>query len=121
MGCAIDRRTFVVSTATALAVSWCARTSLADVGGAEQAAKRGRVIKSCTKNWAENKGDCSAFVKAVTNDLNLGVTLNGQANAICDQMSKAPWVPIGTGDHAAEIAGVTAGEGKFVVAGLRAA
>jgi hypothetical protein len=39
------------------------KTSLADVGGAELAAKRSRVIASCTKHWPDNQGDCSAFVR----------------------------------------------------------
>jgi hypothetical protein len=91
------------------------------VGGvAEQGAKKGRVIAACTKHFTLNTGDCSGFVKAVLAELKLGVTLTGQANDICDQMVKAPWVPIGVGTDAAVIAGVSAAEGKFVVAGLKA-
>jgi hypothetical protein len=92
----------------------------ADVGMAEQAAKRGRVIAACTKHWAENSGDCSGFVKAVVKELNLGFTLSGQANDICDQIVKGPWVRIGLGNASAGIAGITAGEGKLVLAGLAA-
>jgi hypothetical protein len=89
------------------------RSVFADVGGAEQAAKRGRVIASCTKHWPDNKGDCSAFVRAVSHDL--GLDLTGLANAIYDQIATAPWTRIGIGPAAATVAGVTAGEGKFVV------
>jgi hypothetical protein len=88
--------------------------SVADVGGAEAAAKRSRVIAACTKRWPDNQGDCSAFVRAVAQDL--GFALNGNANAIYTQISKAPWVRIGVGKQASATAGISAGEGKFVVA-----
>jgi hypothetical protein len=90
------------------------------VGMAEQAAKRGRVIAACTKHWPENSGDCSAFVKAVVAELNLGFTLSGRANDICDQITRAPWNRIGNGNASAAVAGLTAGEGRLVVAGLAA-
>jgi hypothetical protein len=72
------------------------------------------VIAACTKHWPDNKGDCSAFVRAVAQDL--GFVLNGNANAIYAQIAKAPWVRIGIGAQAAAVAGISAGEGKFVVA-----
>ena len=86
----------------------------ADVGGTEVAAKRSRVIAACTKNWPDNQGDCSAFVRAVAQDL--GFVLKGDANAIYMQLTKDPWVQIGLGTRASAVAGVSAGEGKFVVA-----
>jgi len=85
-----------------------------DVGGAELAAKRSRVIAACTKHWPDNKGDCSAFVRAVAQDL--GFVLNGNANAIYTQIAKDPWVRIGIGSRASATAGISAGEGKLVVA-----
>jgi hypothetical protein len=88
--------------------------SLADVGGAEVAARRSRVIAACTKRWPDNQGDCSAFVREVAHDL--GLTLNGNANAIYTQIAKAPWVRVGIGVQASATAGLSAGEGKFVVA-----
>jgi hypothetical protein len=87
---------------------------LADVGGAELAAKRSRVIAACSKHWPDNKGDCSAFVRAVARDL--GFVIDGNANAIYTQIAKDPWVRIGVGPQASAAAGITAGEGKFVVA-----
>jgi len=117
---ALQRRellTLGLAWATALAVP---TRSHADVGGAEEAAKRSRVIGACTKHWAENSGDCSAFVKAVVQELNLGFTLSGKANDICDQISKSPWSRIGVGNASATLAGVAAGEGKIVLAGLAA-
>ena len=89
----------------------------ADVGGAEKSAKRGKVIAACTRHWQENKGDCSAFVKAVAHDLGLDVT--GQANDIYDQIAKSPWIRIGIGESAATVAGVTAGEGNLVIAATK--
>jgi hypothetical protein len=110
-----------------LAVGLCGATGLAvlrraraDVGMAEQAVKRGRVIAACTKHWSENSGDCSAFVKAVVAELHLGFTLSGRANDICDQITKAPWVRIGVGNANAAVAGLTAEDGKLVLAGLAA-
>lgn len=91
----------------------CGRSD-ADVGGAELAAKRSRVIAACTKHWPDNQGDCSAFVRAVAQDL--GFVLKGDANAIYTQVAKDPWVQIGVGAQASATAGVSAGEGKFVVA-----
>jgi hypothetical protein len=86
-----------------------------DVGGAEAAAKRSRVIAACRKQWSDHKGDCSAFVRAVAQDLGIGLT--GDANAIYTQIAKSPWVKIGVGSKASAVAGITAGEGKFVVGG----
>lgn len=90
----------------------------ADVGGAELAANRGRIVAACRRHWPKNSGDCSGFVRAVAGDL--GVALRGQANDIVQQIAAPPWMSLGRGREAAVIAGVTAGEGKFVVAGLAA-
>lgn len=87
------------------------------MGGAEAAGKRGRVIGACTKHWPANNGDCSAFVRAVAHDLGLEVT--GNANSIYDEISAVPWARIGIGTDAATIAGVSAGEGKLVIAARR--
>ena len=109
------RREFVTGLSGATFSLLClAGRSLADVGGAELAAKRSRVIGACTKHWPDNQGDCSGFVRAVAHDL--GFALAGNANAIYTQIAKAPWVQIGVGTKASVIAGISAGEGKFVVA-----
>jgi hypothetical protein len=92
------------------------RELYADVGQAELAAKRSKVIASCTTHLDENKGDCSAFVRAVADAL--GFELSGQANDIYQQISAPPWIRIGIGTATA--AGLAAGEGKFVVAALAA-
>jgi hypothetical protein len=109
------RRDFLagISSATVSFLCLVGRSS-ADVGGAELAAKRSRVIGACTKHWPDNQGDCSAFVSAVARDL--GFALDGNANTIYTQIAKAPWVRIGIGTKASAIAGISAGEGKFVVA-----
>jgi hypothetical protein len=89
------------------------RTATADVGGAEKAGKRGRVIAACTKHWPDNKDDCSAFVRSVAHDLVLD--LSGNANSIYSQIAASPWNRIGIGTDAATVAGVTAGEGNLVI------
>src|SRR5208283_5270123 len=53
-------------------------------------------------------------VRAIARDL--GFALNGNANAIYTQIAKDPWVRIGVGTSASATAGISAGEGKFVVA-----
>ena len=109
------RREFLVEISGAsVGILLVAKNSLADVGQAELAAKRSRVISACTKHWPDNQGDCSGFVRAVAQDL--GFALSGNANAIYTQVSKDPWIRIGIGTQALVTAGVTASEGKFVVA-----
>jgi hypothetical protein len=108
------RRRFLENAAISLCALLVSDIAIADVGGAEAASKRGRVIGACTKHWPANNGDCSAFVRAVAHDLRLEVT--GNANSIYDQISVAPWARIGIGTDAATIAGVSAGEGKLVIA-----
>ena len=109
------RREFLTGISAATVGVLClVGRSLADVGGAEAAAKRSRVIAACTKRWPDNQGDCSAFLREVAHDL--GFMLNGNANAIYTQIAKAPWVRIGIGAQASATAGISAGEGKFVVA-----
>ena len=109
------RRDFLVGMSLAPAAFLCsADLDFADVGGPEAAAKRSRVIAACMKHWPDNLGDC-AFVRAVARDL--GFVLNGTtANDIYGQIAKSPWVRIGIGTQASVTAGVTAGEGDFVVA-----
>src|ERR1700680_5213185 len=93
------RRGFLeFALATLYGAAVAPKSAMADVGGAEKAAKRGRVIAACTRYWPDNKGDCSAFVKAVAHDLTLDV--NGQANNIYDQISKSPWINLGVGGNA---------------------
>src|SRR5947207_2762328 len=93
------RREFVTGISGAAVSFLClAGRGLADVGGAELAGKRSRVIGACTKHWPDNQGDCSGFVSAVAHDL--GFSLDGNANAIYTQIAKTPWVPIGVGTKA---------------------
>lgn len=68
----------------------------------------------CKEHWKRYKGDCSGLVKAVANDLGLDIT--GNANAIVDQMGRAPWKTLATG----RLAEQSAAAGNFVVAGLKA-
>lgn len=111
----MNRQQWLESTASSIiGFLVLATTGAADVGGAEKAAKRGRAVAACTRHWPDNKGDCSAFVRAVAHDLGLDVA--GQANNIYEQIAKSPWTRIGIGDTAAAVAGVTAGEGNLVIA-----
>ena len=89
-----------------------------NVGGAERAARRSRIIAACTKHWPGQTHNCSGFLKAVAAELN--VTLTGQANQIYDQIRQRPWIAIGTGSNATAVAGLTAAEGNFVVGASRA-
>ena len=108
------RRAFLVGMSVAPAAFLCsADLGFADVGGAEAAAKRSRVIAACMKHWPDNQGDGSAFVLAVASDLGFVLTANDSMYA---QIAKAPWVRIGIGTQAPVTAGVKAGEGNFVVA-----
>jgi hypothetical protein len=109
------RRDFLTgASGLTLGLLCIADRSWADVGGAELAAKRSKVIAACTKHWPDNQGDCSAFVRAVAKDL--GFVLTGNANEIYSQVQKAPWIRVGVGTQASATAGITSGEGKFVVA-----
>jgi hypothetical protein len=110
-----SRREFLTRISSASFSLLClAGSGLADVGGAEAAGKRSRVIAACVKHWPDNQGDCSAFVRAVAKDL--GFHLSGNANDIYGQIAKTRWTQIGVGTPASVTAGITAGEGKFVIA-----
>jgi hypothetical protein len=110
-----SRRDFLGEISSASISLLClAGSGLADVGGAEAAGKRSRVIASCVKHWPDNQGDCSAFVRAVAKDL--GFHLSGNANDIYGEIAKNPWIQIGVGASASVTAGISAGEGKFVIA-----
>jgi hypothetical protein len=108
----ITRRVWLSSLVAAVVAG--SRAVRADVRGAETAGKRSRIIAACTRRWPFNQGDCSAFVRAVAGDC--GVVLSGNANAIYEQIASGPWVRIGVGASAASVAGVTAGEGRLVIA-----
>jgi hypothetical protein len=111
----VTRRSFLDGISKAsVGFLFLTKTGLADVGQAELAARRSRVLAACTKHWPDNQGDCSGFVRAVAQDL--GFALSGNANAMYTQISKDPWIRIGIGTQASATAGITAGEGKFVVA-----
>ena len=85
-----------------------------DVGQAEfQMGRQHRVIQACEKWWPHHRLDCNAFVRAVA--LELGITLNGDANHIHDTIGHAPWSSIGIGNAAASLAAVAATNGAFVV------
>ena len=119
MSLLLTRREYLPGTsAAALALFHVAGAEAQQVGGAELAANRSRVIAACTRHWGNNQGDCSAFVRAVAQDVGIGLT--GNANAIHKQISAAPWIRIGVGSKVSAVAGVTAAEGKLVVAARQA-
>lgn len=71
------------------------------------------VINACELKWEANKADCSGFAKAVATEV--GLSLSGNANAIMDSISST-WESATDGADAAR----KAGEGKFVIGGLKA-
>ena len=73
------------------------------------------VKAACEQEWNRWKADCSGFLKAVAGDL--GVTHDGQANAIIDTMGQPPWLQLG--NDAAEAVRCL-DMGHLVVAGLKA-
>ncbi len=75
----------------------------------------GRVVSTCEEKWDAHKCDCSGFVKAVASEL--GITLNGMANDIVDEIQGEPWVVIQNGLEARQ----KAEDGLFVVAGMKEA
>jgi hypothetical protein len=72
------------------------------------------IAEVCEANWAANKSDCSAFVKAVAADL--GIQLTGLANDIVDQVGRSPWVSLKKDGVAARS---RADAGFFVIGGLK--
>ena len=73
-----------------------------------------KVEDACIKHWEDFKSDCSGFIKAVAKEL--GVTLDGNANAIVDTIQKTPWTILKNGEEAKN----KAMAGKLVIAGLKA-
>jgi hypothetical protein len=73
------------------------------------------VIAICEAEWDGHKSDCSGFVKAVAQRLE--VNLTGLADDIVTQISAPPWSPIEDGVTACR----EAEEGKLVLAGLKGA
>jgi hypothetical protein len=75
-----------------------------------------RLRKACDDAFsvADNRGNCSGFVKAVAFDL--GIPIEGQANAIYDEIQKDPWRVLGRGDTGATAAVYAARQGFLVVA-----
>jgi hypothetical protein len=112
------RREVLLAGATFVGFGSLEALHLQNVGGAERAARRSRIVAACIKHWPGQKHDCSGFVKAVAADL--GVSLSGQANDIYKQIRSAGWTAIGTGLKASRIAGVSASEGNFVVGASQA-
>jgi hypothetical protein len=74
-----------------------------------------RVIAICEAEWDGHKSDCSGFVKAVAQRLE--VNLTGLADDIVTQISAPPWSPVEDSVTACR----KAEEGKLVVAGLKGA
>jgi hypothetical protein len=83
---------------------------------ADPSPKAKRVMTACESRWDGNKGDCSAFVRAVGHDV--GIDLSGTANAIVDAMGKtgSGWTALKDGKEASD----KATAGLLVVAGLKA-
>jgi hypothetical protein len=73
-----------------------------------------RVKDACEACFAAHSDDCSAFVRAVAQQL--GITPNGVANDIVDTIRNGPpWVVLADGIAAAQ----AAADGKFVLGGLK--
>lgn len=71
------------------------------------------IVTACRNNYAAYSGDCSAFVRAVTQDL--GHPLDGNANGIMRQLAGlSTWEAV---DRAAAVTAVAAG--SLVIAGLK--
>jgi hypothetical protein len=68
---------------------------------------------ACERHWEAHKNDCSGFVKAVANELNIPLT--GLANDIVDQIQLSPWKVLKDGKEADS----EARAGEFVIAGLK--
>lgn len=77
------------------------------------------IIALCDANWDANKSDCSGFVKAVANALQVSTFAPGDdANSIVDKLHAATdWVALAPGDGPA--AKAQADAGWFVIAGLK--
>jgi hypothetical protein len=71
------------------------------------------IIAACQAQWPAHQNDCSGFARAVAEQLN--VPLTGMADDIVGQIAVAPWSPLADGPAAAE----AAGQGRFVIAGLK--
>jgi hypothetical protein len=72
------------------------------------------VKDACQACFAANANDCSAFARAVAQQV--GVTLNGLANQIVDTIrNSADWTVLADGTAAA----AAAVDGKLVIGGLR--
>ncbi|TRX74230.1 NlpC/P60 family protein [Pseudomonas mangiferae] len=76
--------------------------------------KAQKIIALCETHWAAHKRDCSGFVKSVADEL--GIPLSGQANAMVDQIQRAPWKVLANGREAQRHAAL----GDLVIAGLKA-
>lgn len=72
-----------------------------------------KIIDVCEDEWPANKSDCSGFVRDAAGAL--GVTLEGNANDIVDQINSGAWDQIPDGKAAKD----AADKGKLVIAGLR--
>jgi len=72
-----------------------------------------KIVQACEKHFDQFIGDCSGFVKAVATEL--GLTLDGQANNIVDEILRPPWSEL----QGNKEANANAALGWFVVAGLK--
>lgn len=80
------------------------------------------IVDKCTESWNEttsagliNKNNCSGFLKCVANKLGVVMPSGADANGLVDYMKKQQWKVLASGVEAA----LQAGNGMFVVAGLR--
>lgn len=74
------------------------------------------VIAACEAEWDKQKDNCSGFVSAVAT--RLGITLNGQANAMIDFLEQnSTWTTLGAEPKTAID---RANQGYFVIGGLKA-
>ncbi len=74
-----------------------------------------KVRQACVSRYEANKGDCSAFVRAVAGDL--GISLTGNADEIVDKIRGADWSIVADGRAAKD----AAESGLFVLVGLKGA
>jgi len=72
-----------------------------------------QIINTCEAQYEQHIADCSGFAKAVATAL--GITLEGMANDIVDQIQAAPWTVLADGIAAKS----QADAGFFVIGGLK--
>ena len=81
--------------------------------------RRRAIIDACDKSWEANKDNCSGFVKATLKQLGVSAHIpDVRANDLYTHFmnAKSDWFYVGSGQSATSLAGVSAHEGRLVVA-----